>query len=167
MGGAGVRKKADARHLLTHVWTTGGVLAGLFIVKLTGWIVLDPIVAVFVAVNIILTGIGLIRRSVSGLMDEALPVEETSTLRKILNTLMKEGIVNHSLYTRKAASKRFVSLHLVMPGEWQIANGHEVTKTIESEIARVFPETDVFIHTEPMGDPAAFDDYLNSNVEKS
>lgn len=154
--------EADAKHLLTDVWTTGGVLAGLFVVKLTGWIVLDPLVAMFVAVNIIFTGIGLIKRSVSGLMDEALPAEEISSLKRILDNYRSLGMGYHSLYTRKAASKRFVSLHLVMPGDWRIDKGHEFAKTIESEIARVFPETDVFIHIEPMGDPAAFDDYLDS-----
>ncbi len=158
--------EADARHLLTDVWTTGGVLAGLLVVNLTGWIILDPIIAIFVAVNIIFTGIGLIRRSVSGLMDEALPADEIDLLRKILDSHKRYGVVYHSLYTRKAASKRFVSLHLVMPGEWQISKGHELTKLIESEISRVFPETDVFIHIEPMGDPAAFDDYLDSYKEK-
>ncbi len=158
---------ADARHLLTDVWTTGGVLAGLFVVNLTGWIVLDPIVAILVAGNIVFTGIGLIRRSVSGLMDEALPPEEIATLKKILDAHTNEGIGYHSLYTRKASSKRFVSLHLVVPGEWQIVKGHELTKTIESEISTVFPDCDVFIHIEPMNDPAAFDDYLDSPAEKA
>lgn len=158
--------EADAKHLLTDVWTTAGVLAGLLVVNLTGWIVLDPVIAILVAVNIIFTGIKLIKRSVSGLMDEALPGEELSVLKEILDRYGNSGISYHSLYTRKAASKRFVSLHLVMPGEWQIEKGHEVTKSIESEIAGIFPGSDVFVHVEPANDPEAFDDYLESHGEE-
>jgi cation diffusion facilitator family transporter len=153
--------EADAHHLLTDVWTTGGVLAGLLIVKFTGWIILDPVIAILVALNIVFTGIKLIMRSVSGLMDEALPDKELKEIKKILNKYKKEGLTYHSLYTRKAASKNFVSFHLLVPCNWHIGRGHEITKTIEDKIKSVLCETDVFIHIEPLNDSDAFDDYLN------
>ncbi len=152
--------EADARHLLTDVWTTGGVLAGLLLVKITGWIILDPLIAILVAINIIFTGIKLIMRSVSGLMDEALPEEELDTVKGILDKYKEEKIIYHSLYTRRAASKNFIFLHLLMPGNWHISHGHEVTKRIESDIRSAHPDFDVFIHIEPLNDPDAFDDYL-------
>ncbi len=152
--------EADAHHLLTDVWTTGGVLAGLCIVKITGWVILDPIIAIFVALNIVITGIKLIRRSVSGLMDEALPENELKTIKKILNKYKKDGLIYHSLYTRRAASKNFVSFHLLMPCNWHIGRGHEITKTIEDKIKSILLNTDVFIHIEPLNDSDAFDDYL-------
>lgn len=152
--------EADARHLMTDVWTTAGVLAGLLLVKVTGWIILDPVIAILVALNIVFTGFRLIKRSVSGLMDEALPEDEMNKIKEILDRYRRERIIYHSLYTRKAASKNFIFLHLLMPGDWHINRGHEVTKRIEGEIKSALDESDVFIHIEPINDPDAFDDYL-------
>jgi cation diffusion facilitator family transporter len=153
--------EADAHHLLTDVWTTAGVLIGLIIVKFTGWTILDPIIAIFVALNIVVAGIKLILRSVSGLMDEALPESDLRAIKKILNKYKKDGITYHSLYTRKAASKNFISFHLLMPCNWHIGRGHEMTKTIEDKIKSALCETDVFIHIEPLNDSDSFDDYLS------
>jgi cation diffusion facilitator family transporter len=153
--------EADARHLLTDVWTTGGVLIGLLIVKFTGWVILDPVIAVFVALNIVVTGIKLIMKSVSGLMDEALPEDQLTAVKGILDKYKCEKIIYHSLYTRKAASKNFIFLHLLMPANWHISRGHEITKKIESEIQSLLSESDVFIHIEPLNDSDAFDDYLS------
>jgi len=152
--------EADAKHLMTDVWTTGGVLAGLLLVKVTGWYFLDPVIAIFVALNIVFTGVILIKRSVSGLMDEALPEAELGKVKDILDRYKCERIIYHSLYTRRAASKNFIFLHLLMPGDWHISRGHQVTKRIESEIKASVAESDVFIHIEPLNDPDAFDDYL-------
>ncbi|HOP62367.1 MAG TPA: cation diffusion facilitator family transporter [Spirochaetota bacterium] len=152
--------EADAHHLMTDVWTTAGVIAGLFLVKITGWLILDPVIAILVALNIVFTGVKLIKRSVSGLMDEALPEEELDRIKMILDRYEGEGLSYHSLYTRKAASKKFIFLHLLVPGNWHIKRGHEVTKRIEGEIGAVFSDADVFIHLEPLNDPDAFDDYL-------
>lgn len=152
--------EADAHHLMTDVWTTAGVIAGLILVKLTGMSVLDPVIAIVVALNIIFTGIKLIRRSVSGLMDEALPDEDLKKVKSILDRYEEQCITYHSLYTRKAASKNFIFLHLLMPGNWHISRGHEITKKIENEIGNALPESDVFIHIEPLNDPDSFDDYL-------
>ena len=154
--------EADARHLLTDVWTTGGVLSGILIVKFTGWLILDPVIAVIVALNIVFTGIKLIKRSVGGLMDEALPEDLVNTVKNILDKYTDDEITYHSLYTRKAASKNFISLHLLLPCCWHISRGHELTKKIENDILAVFPDSDVFIHIEPLNDLDAFDDYLTS-----
>lgn len=156
--------EADARHLMTDVWTTGGVLIGLFLVKITGWIILDPFIAILVAINIVFTGIKLIKRSVSGLMDEALPEKELNSIKLILDKYRDEKIIYHSLYTRKAASKNFIFLHLLMPGNWHISRGHALTKKIESEIRGLLEDSDVFIHVEPLNDPDAFDDYLEKEA---
>jgi len=158
--------EADAKHLLTDVITTGGVVAGLIIVNITGWIVLDPIVAIFVAVNIIVTGVRLIMRSVSGLMDKAIPEEELTLIRRVLNKHRREDVTYHSLYTRQAGRTSFVYLHLLMPGDWHISRGHEITKKIEDEIRGVLSYSDVFIHIEPVNDPDAFDDYLCGRKNK-
>jgi len=152
--------EADARHLMTDVWTTCGVLLGLLLVKITGWIILDPVIAILVAVNIVFTGFKLIKRSVAGLMDEALSDDELNRVKSILDKYREQSITYHSLYTRKAASKNFIFLHLIMPGNWHISRGHEITKAIEIEIAEALPFSDVFIHIEPLNDPDSFDDYL-------
>jgi cation diffusion facilitator family transporter len=152
--------EADARHLMTDVWTTGGVLMGLLLVKITGWIILDPVIAILVAVNIVFTGIRLIKRSVSGLMDEALPEDQLKMVKGILDSYEAQCITYHSLYTRRAASKNFIFLHLLMPGNWHISRGHEITKEIERKIEGTLPHSDVFIHIEPLNDPDSFDDYL-------
>ena len=154
--------EADARHLLTDVWTTGGVLLGILIVYFTGWLILDPVIAIIVALNIIFSGIKLIKRSVGGLMDEALPEDIINTVKKILDKYKDDEITYHSLYTRKAGSKNFISFHLLMPCCWHISRGHELTKKIENDIFDVLPDSDVFIHIEPLNDSDAFDDYLTS-----
>jgi len=152
--------EADGKHLVTDVWTTVGVIVSLLVVKFTGWIILDPVIAIIVALNIVYTGIKLIIRSVSGLMDSALPENEQLKIKLILEEYEKDNIRYHSLYTRQAASRRFISLHLLVPGNWHISRGHEITKNIEGKIKSTFPDSDVFIHIEPLNDPDSFDDYL-------
>ncbi|HPS56811.1 MAG TPA: cation diffusion facilitator family transporter [Spirochaetota bacterium] len=152
--------EADGRHLMTDVWTTGGVLVALLLVKVTGWIILDPVIAILVAANIVFTGIKLIIRSVSGLMDSALSEDEQNSISKVLDSCCTDVMKYHSLYTRRAASRNFIFVHLLMPGNWDISNGHKITKEIEQKIKDVLNNSDVFIHIEPLDDPDAFDDYL-------
>jgi len=152
--------EADGKHLLTDVWTTAGVLVALLVVKVTGWVILDPVIAIVVAVNIVYTGIKLIKRSVSGLMDSALPESEQNIIRIILDSFCSEEMKYHSLYTRRAASRSFIFFHLLMPGDWHINRGHSITKEIEQKIKDVLADSEVFIHIEPINDPDAFDDYL-------
>jgi len=145
---------------MTDVWTTGGVLAGLLLLELTGLYWLDSVIAIAVAVNIVYIGIKLIIKSVSGFMDTALTEEELGLIKSILEKYKKSGVNYHALYTRKSSAMNFITMHLLMPGAWTISEGHEVAKQIEKDINFSFPKSNTFIHLEPLNDPEAFDDIL-------
>lgn len=150
--------EADARHLMTDVWTSLGVIAGLVAVTLTGWQRLDPIVAIAVALNIVWTGYQLVQRSVLGLLDTALPVNERQTIRRILEKYEGEGIQFHALRTRQAAARRFVSVHVLVPGAWTVRDGHQLLERIEVDIRDALRGATVFTHLEPVEDSASFSD---------
>jgi cation diffusion facilitator family transporter len=150
--------EADARHLMTDVWTSAGVIIGVALVALTGWNRLDPLVALAVAVNILWTGYGLLRRSVLGLMDTALPAEELAAIEKVLVKYRPAGIDFHALRTRQAASRRFVSVHILVPGKWTVQQGHEMLEQIEADIRTALGTVHVDTHLEPIEDPASFAD---------
>jgi cation diffusion facilitator family transporter len=154
-----VTLQANAHHLLTDVWTSAGVLVGVVAVAATGWQRLDPIVALAVAVNIVWTGGRIVRESVAGLMDRALPADEIATLRMLLARYSAEGIEYHALRTRQAGARRFVSVHVLVPPHWSVQQGHDALERIEAEIRRTLPPVTVFTHLEPQGDPAAMDDH--------
>ncbi len=153
--------EADAHHLMTDVYTTGGVIAGLILVHFTGWLWLDPVIAIGVAINIVFTGTKLIGRSVSGLMDQALPEADMEVINTILKKHENSNIQHHALYTRRASSRNFITFHLLVPGSWSVTRGHELTKLIERDLEEALPRSDIFIHLEPEGDPESFDDYLH------
>jgi len=150
--------EANAHHLLTDVWTSAGVLCGVGAVALTGWRQLDPIVALVVAGNIVVTGIHLVRRSVAGLMDTAIPLEEQQKLQGVLAPYADKGVQYHSLRTHQAGARRFVSLHILVPGVWTVQDGHGLLERIEAEIRAALPQTTVFTHLESLEDPASWDD---------
>jgi cation diffusion facilitator family transporter len=150
--------EADARHLMTDVWTSAGVLAGVGLVALTGWVRLDPIVACLVAVNIIWSGFGIVRKSVSGLMDTAIPMQDQSQLQKALQPYAREGVQFHALRTRASAARKFVSLHVLVPGQWTVLRGHRLLERIEADIRHALPGVTVFTHLESLTDPASLDD---------
>ncbi|MHB8974560.1 MAG: cation diffusion facilitator family transporter [Pirellulaceae bacterium] len=150
--------EADARHLMTDVWTSAGVIVGVGLVTLTGWQRLDPLVAIAVAVNILWTGYGLVQRSVFGLMDTALPADELQMIEDVFARYRHEGVEFHALRTRQAASRRFVSVHVLVPGKWTVQLGHEVLERIEADIRKSLHEVDVDTHLEPVEDPASFSD---------
>jgi cation diffusion facilitator family transporter len=152
--------EADAQHLMTDVWTTAGILVGIILVRTTGWQLLDPLMAIAVGISIIYTGSKLIVRSTDGLMDTKLSEKDLTRIREILNRRKIQGIGFHALYTRQASSKRFISFHLLFPGNLTIYQAHEFSKIIEADLAAEFPNSDVFIHIEPLNDPDAFDDIL-------
>ena len=152
--------EADARHLMTDVWTTVGIITGIALVNFTGWQLLDPLMAIAVAISIFYTGTKLVIRSTDGLMDTKLSEKELIAVKEILNRYKDQGIDYHALYTRQASSKRFITFHLLFPGEFSIHRAHEITKNIENEINAKFPYSSVFIHIEPLGDPDAYDDML-------
>lgn len=150
--------EADARHLLTDVWTTAGVISGVAIVSITGWTRLDPILALLVAGNIVWTGTRLLRRSVLGLMDATLPVEQRDAIQKVLARYEQRGIQYHALRTRQAGARSFISLHVLVPGEWTVQQGHDLLEAVERELRATVPGASVFTHLEPAGDPASWRD---------
>jgi len=150
--------EADARHLLADVWTSVGVVAGVGAVALTDWQRLDPIIALAVAANIVRTGVGIVRRSVGGLMDQALAPADQARIDDVLAAFRREGIQFHAVMTRQAGARKFVSLHVLVPGDWTVSRGHELLERLEAEIRRALAHTIVFTHLEPQGDPASWAD---------
>lgn len=150
--------ETNARHLITDVWTTAGVVLGVIAVTTTGWERLDPIVAVIVAGNIIRTGTRIIRKSALGLMDTALPAEDMNTLRTVLERHTQTGVQYHALRTRQAGARRFVSLHVLVPGSWTVHQGHHMLEQIEADVRAALPNVTVFTHLESLDDPASWDD---------
>ena len=150
--------RADAQHLLSDVWTSVGIVVGIVLVKFTGWLVLDPLIAIAVAINITLTGVHLFRETASGLMDHSLPEAELQSLEAFLTQRSGNGIDFHALRTRVAGSRRFISLHVLVPGGWSVKEGHDYCETIEREIAALVPESHVFTHLEPIEDPLSWQD---------
>jgi cation diffusion facilitator family transporter len=149
---------ANSRHLLTDVWTSGGVLVGVGAVAVTGWERLDPAVALLVAANIVWTGVGIVRRSVFGLMDTALPLDEQKSLQEILDPFLVKGIEFHALRSRQAGARRFVSMHVLVPGAWTVHDGHRLLEQIEADVRKTLPGVTVFTHLESLDDPASWDD---------
>lgn len=150
--------EADAHHLMTDVWTSAGVLVGVLLVTVTGWNRLDPLVAIGVAINILWTGYGLLRRSALGLMDPSVPQEQRTVIRDILARHEQEGIEFHAVRTRQAAGRAFVSMHVLVPGAWTVQKGHDLADAIEREIREALPRTTVTTHLEPLEDPASHAD---------
>jgi cation diffusion facilitator family transporter len=155
--------EADARHLMTDVWTSAGVLAGIAAVALTGWKRLDPIVACLVAANILRTGFGIVRQSVLGLMDTVVPAEDQEKLRRLLEPYVTAGIHYHALHTRQAGAQQFVTLHVQVPGAWTVERGHRVSKRIEADIQCGMPNVVVFTHLEASNHPYRPKDEQNAN----
>jgi cation diffusion facilitator family transporter len=150
--------ESNAHHLLTDVWTSVGVVLGVGAVALTGWSRLDPIVALLVAANIVRTGVAIMQRSVSGLMDVALPEEQQRAIRGVLQSHLADGIQFHALRSRQSGSRRFVSMHVLVPGEWTVQRGHELLEEIEAQVRAAVPSATVTTHLEPLEDPCSWDD---------
>jgi cation diffusion facilitator family transporter len=150
--------KANAHHLLTDVWTSAGVLVGVTAVAFTGWERLDPVVAIIVACNIVWSGIRIVRESVLGLMDTALPVDELSIIEKVLQRHCQTGVQYHALRTRRSGSHRFVSVHVIVPGDWTVDRGHKLMELIEHDIRDALPNVMVLTHLESTNDPASWDE---------
>jgi cation diffusion facilitator family transporter len=151
--------EADAQHLMTDVWTSVGVIIGVAAVALTGWQWLDPLLALAVAANIIWSGWKLLSRSALGLLDTALPKAERATVQRILDGYCgREAIAYHALRTRQAGARRFVSVHILVPGGWTVQRGHAILEQIEHDVREALPGSTLFTHLEPIDDPASFAD---------
>jgi calcium-translocating P-type ATPase len=148
--------EADAQHLMTDVWTSVGVVAGLGAVAVTGWTILDPLIACAVAVNIVWAGFQLIRRSIAGLLDVTLPAAENARIDAILDQYRGRGIVFHDLRTRQSGVQRFMTVHVLVPGQVTVQAGHDMVETLESEIRDQIGQISITSHLEPLEDPASF-----------
>jgi cation diffusion facilitator family transporter len=159
--------EADARHLMTDVWSSGAILVGVALVALTHWEPLDSLVAMGAAVGIAAAGIGLIRRSIFGLMDTGLPDEDVDTVRSILAGFQPQGVRYHALRTRQSGARSFVSMHIQVPGGWSVQRGHDLLETIEDQVREVVPSATVFTHIEPIEDPASWKDQKLDRADSS
>lgn len=156
--------RADGRHLMTDVWTSVGVIAGVGLVWLTGWERLDPIVAFAVGVNIIVTGIGLISESVSGLLDKALEEEDHDVITEVLRRRSDGTVAFHGLQTREAGQQKFMNVHVLVPDDWTVKAGHDYIEELETELEQAVPGLEVLTHLEPISDPASYADIPSAHV---
>jgi cation diffusion facilitator family transporter len=160
--------EADGKHLMTDVVTSVGVVLGVILVAITGWLWLDPAIALAVAANIIFEGGKLVQRSLSGLSDPALPAEEENQVRAAIQSVI--GLSNspmkyHGLRARKSGSIRFIDFHLLTPSDWTVRQAHEYAETIEAKIKEIFKEVELTIHIEPLDDPRAYGDTWESRPQ--
>jgi len=149
---------ASGKHLLTDVWTTAGVIIAIALVSITGWTILDPLVAMVLAVHVGWTGVVMIRQSVGGLMDEALPKAERAAVDTVLAGFRARGIDFHAVRTRRAGTRRFVTMHVLVPGDWTVRRGHDLIEEVEEAVVVALPGASVFTHLEAIEDPASWDD---------
>lgn len=150
--------EADARHLLTDVWTSAAVFIALILIYFTNLHILDPIFAIIAAINIIISGFILIKRSFMGFMDSTIARQEIDNIEKILKKYCQKGIEYHSLRTRQAAMRRFASVHILVPGNWTVQKGHQLLEKIEAEIRQKVPMVTIFTHLESLNDPSSWKD---------
>jgi cation diffusion facilitator family transporter len=157
--------EADGKHLLTDVWTSAGVLAGLLLVWLTGWNWLDPVLALLVALNILWTAWGLVKRSFDGLMDHALPEQEMAALRGAIEARLGPDMAFHALRTRQAGARRFIDFHLLVPGDQTVRRAHAVGEEVEAAVRALFDGAEVTIHIEPIEEKGSWEDSALLSLE--
>ncbi len=140
---------ADGKHVLADVFTSGGVLIGLGLATATGWAILDPVIAVVVALNILWSGGAMVRDSVSGLMDQAAPAEMVTQIRRLISEHGEGALEAHDVRTRHAGQVTFIDFHLVVPGEMTVAESHAICDRLEAAIEGAVEGAVVTIHVEP------------------
>jgi cation diffusion facilitator family transporter len=150
--------EADAQHLMSDVWTSAGVILGVSAAAMTGWQRLDPVIAILVAISIVRTGVGILRRSLLGLLDTAIPEDLQREITRIMARHARHGVRFHALRTRQAGAWRFIDFHVLVPGNWSVQRGHDLLEEIEEEVRGAIPNSSVFTHLEPIEDPASFAD---------
>jgi len=149
---------ADGKHLITDVITSAAVLVGVGLVTITGIQRLDPVVALLAGVNILWTGFNLVRDSVNGLMDIAMPASEMTELNEVLREFSNDHVSFHALRTRVAGTRHFASFHVLVPGDWTVKRGHDLTEDIIDAIVAKLPSVRVDAHLEPREDPRSYED---------
>ncbi|WP_394276205.1 cation diffusion facilitator family transporter [Luteococcus sp.] len=150
---------ADGKHLLTDVWTSVGVVLGVALVWLTKWPRLDAIVAMAVGINILFTGAKLMHESGMGLMDVSLPKAENNRIREILEGFTADHVMFHGVRTRESGNRRYMDMHLLVPGAWSVQQAHDLVEDITEALQVEFEDLHVMIHAEPIEDPRSYDDY--------
>jgi cation diffusion facilitator family transporter len=151
--------EGDGQHLMADVWTSVGVIAAVALVAATGWLVLDPLIALAVAVHIVWTGALLMQRSYRGLLDAAISRQDLAEIEKIFAEYRKRhGVDFHALLTRRAGARRFISFHLLVPDEWTVARAHQLSEEIEERIRSLVEGSILLTHIEPISEPASYDD---------
>jgi len=151
--------EADGHHLLTDVWTSLGVVVGIFLVLVTGWTILDPIVAIAVAINIMFVGVRLIRGSVRALLDVSLDPGSHEKIVEVLRAHSSDDITFHGLQTRESGQQRFMTVHMLVPGEWSVTLSHDLVEEVEDALNAAITDLNILVHLEPKDDPRAYDDY--------
>ena len=150
--------EADAHHLMSDVWTSVGVIVGVTASALTGWQRLDPVIAILVALNIVYMGVKILRRSLMGLLDTAIPEDLQRKISDILAQHAAAGVRFHALRTRQAGAWRFIDFHVLVPGSWSVQRGHDLLEEVEEEVRAAVPNSTVFTHLEPIEDPVSWED---------
>lgn len=150
--------EADARHLFADVWTSAAVLLGLLAAWALGWWWMDALLALLVALHIMREGLKLVRRSVAGLMDEALPAHELGAIERVLDDFRAQGVAFHALRTRQAGARGFASIHVLVPGAWTVQQGHDMLQSLEAALQQAVPHLYVITHLEPIEDPKSFNE---------
>jgi len=151
--------EADGKHLMADVWTSVGVIVGVALVFATGWLHLDPLVALAVAAHIVWTGVSLVRRSAAGLLDAAISRTDQDEVTKLFGEYARRyGMTFHALRTRQAGARSFISFHMLVPDAWTVAQAHRLSEEIESRIRSMVPNASIFTHIEPISDPASYED---------
>ncbi|MGH7498932.1 MAG: cation diffusion facilitator family transporter [Gemmatimonadales bacterium] len=150
--------EADAQHLMSDVWTSIGVIVGVGAAAASGWHRLDAIVAIVVAANVLRSGVALVHRSMLGLLDTALPEDIRQKITDILEARAADGVRYHALRTRQAGARRFISFHILVPGEWSVQKGHDLLEEIEEQVRAAVPHSSVDTHLEPIEDPVSWKD---------
>src|SRR5215213_387351 len=143
---------------MSDVWTSVGVILGVAAAAFTGWHRLDPVIAIAVALNIVRTGVSILRRSLLGLLDTAIPEDLLLKISDIFGRHAVDGVRFHALRTRQAGAWRFIDFHVLVPGGWSVQRGHDLLEQIEEEVRAAVPNSSVFTHLEPIEDPVSFAD---------
>ena len=151
--------RADGHHLLTDVWTSVGVVAAVFLVLVTGWVILDPIIAIAVAINIMIIGLRLIRGSVRSLLDVSLDKADHDRIVSVLQEHVGDGVTFHALQTRESGQSRYMTVHMLVPGQWTVAASHDRVEELEAQLHAAVPDLEIMVHIEPIEDPRAYGDY--------
>ena len=150
--------EADARHLMSDVVTSIAVSGGIVLAVLTSIQWIDPLFALLVGLNIIRTGWDLVKRSADGLLDASLLPADHQRVLSVIHHFKSENIDFHAIRTRRSGARKFVTFHVLVPGDWSVQRGHEVLEAIEIELTHAIPHLHVTTHLEPNDDPSSFHD---------